>query len=910
MRKLKGKGIYQLFILMMLVLLILTITSITIIYKIVYREKKDYLHELSDNQKEIIQSIYKETNDEKTVLNILYKEREITDGLGETGEYAIGYSKNDSIFFLLRMRQGSHIKDTPIPLNSDKAIPLQYALAKNTGFIQGLDYRGNMVLAYCTYIPEFKWGLVTKMDVSEVRSPFYRAGLYAIISAIILVLFATILFRRFSRPITKKIAESEENYRRLFEYSAIPIWKEDYSDIKEYFDHLKDSGITDFRTYFETHKDKINHLASLIKVVEINQKSVELFNADSKDDVIRNMLFYFNEASLEVFREEMILLAEGGKRFECEIPIRTLTGEIKTLYMHLSVVTGFEDTLSNVMVSFIDITERKINEEKLVRSRQEWIETFDLIPDMVTILDKRHRILRANKAATEKLGVSQKDINGMFCYQCTHGTQESPKFCPHAMMLKDGKEHIADFYEEKLGMDLLVSVTPIYDNNGNITGSVHISRDVTEHKKKEKELNKLNKTLSALGKSSQEMTRASDELFYMEAVCSIIVNDCGHAMVWIGFAEDDEEKTVRPVAYSGFEEGYLDKLNISWDDSERGKGPTGTAIRTGKPTICKNILNDPCFEPWRDEAIKRGYASSIVLPLKTDNKTFGAISIYSKEADPFSADEIELLSELANDLSYGIISIRSRVAQKEADKVLKEKNAELVEINATKDKFFKIIAHDMKNPFISLLGASELLYENAHKYNSEKIARLTKVLNDSAKSGYDMLLNMLEWSRSQAGSMIFQPEKINLKEQINKNHASLLEFACGKKVNLNFDIASDTQVYADKNMLDTVLRNLINNALKFTPEGGKVTVSTKRDNGSVIISVKDTGVGIKKSDFDKLFRTDIKFSQPGTNHEGGTGLGLLLCKEFVEKHGGTLWVESEEDKGSTFYFSLKNIENS
>jgi PAS domain S-box-containing protein len=894
---------------MTIVLLFLTGISIVIIYNTINSGKRTLLKELCENQSEIIKSIYKETMDTKAVLDVLYKQKEITKGLGNTGEYTIGYAKNDSIYFLLRMRSDIRPNLNPISLKSDLAIPLQYALSKNTGFIKGLDYSGIEVLAYCIYIPELKWGIVTKMNITEVNMPFYKASVFTLLISIILILVATIIFRRASRTINKKIENSEENYWRLFEYSAIPIWKEDYSEIKKHFDQLRSSGVKDFRDYFETHNDEISHLASLIKVVDINQKSVEFFEAESKERVIKNMLFYFNEESLKVFREELIVLAEGGKRFECEMPIRTLSGDIKTLDMHLSVVKGYEDTLSNVLVSFIDITDRKKNEEKLIRSREEWIETFDLIPDMITILDKKNKILRANKAATEKLGTSKKNILGSHCFQCVHGKQESPSFCPHAMMLKDGKEHMADFYEEKLGMDMLVSVTPIYDKDGNITGSVHIARDITEHKKKEKELNKLNRTLDALSRSSQEMTRAKNELLFLNEVCNIIINYCGYMMVWIGYAEDDEEKNVKPVAFSGFEEGYLETLNITWADTERGNGPTGRAIRTGEMAICKNMLTDPAFEPWRIDAIKRGYASSIVFPLMNNSKTFGAITIYSKEPDSFTDDEIELLSELADDLAYGITSIRSRIAQSEAEEALKSKNAELIELNATKDKFFNIIAHDMKNPFISLIGASELLYENAPKYDSEKVSKFAKILYDSAKSGFDMLVNLLEWARSQSGSMVFDPETINLKELIKKVLSNCIDYACSKKVNLNFDIAGNVKVYADKNMLETVLRNLVNNALKFTPKGGDVTVSTKNENGGVVISVKDTGIGIKKSDFDKLFRTDIKFSNPGTEHEGGTGLGLLLCKEFVEKHGGAIWVESEVDKGSTFYFNLKNSEN-
>jgi PAS domain S-box-containing protein len=191
--------------------------------------------------------------------------------------------------------------------------------------------------------------------------------------------------------------------------------------------------------------------------------------------------------------------------------------------------------------------------------------------------------------------------------------------------------------------------------------------DISERKNREKERERYNRTLRAINKSNQAMMYAADECRYMEEVCKIVVEDCGYTMVWIGFAEDDEGKTVRPVAYSGFEEGYIDTLKITWADTERGHGPTGTAIRTGKPTTCRNMLTDPRFEPWRKEAIKRGYASSIVLPLMAGGKAFGALTIYSKEPDPFSEDEVKLLAELANDLSYSITAIRWREALRESE---------------------------------------------------------------------------------------------------------------------------------------------------------------------------------------------------------------------------------------------------
>jgi PAS domain S-box-containing protein len=203
-----------------------------------------------------------------------------------------------------------------------------------------------------------------------------------------------------------------------------------------------------------------------------------------------------------------------------------------------------------------------------------------------------------------------------------------------------------------------------------VKGSVHVAHDITERKKKEIELKKLNSALKALGRSSQAMLHAKNEAGYLDEICRIIVEDCGFTMVWIGFAEHDAGKTVRPVAYAGFEEGYLSTLEITWADSERGRGPTGNAIRSGKPYICRNMHIDPAFTPWRAEALRRGYAASIVLPLIADGIAIGAINIYSKEPDSFSSAEAELLSELASDLSHGITTLRMRAALESATETL------------------------------------------------------------------------------------------------------------------------------------------------------------------------------------------------------------------------------------------------
>jgi len=196
--------------------------------------------------------------------------------------------------------------------------------------------------------------------------------------------------------------------------------------------------------------------------------------------------------------------------------------------------------------------------------------------------------------------------------------------------------------------------------------------DIDQHKKAQEELIQLNRTLNALGKSSHVMMHSNNEFQYLQEICKIIIKDCGYLMVWVGYARDDHKKSVEPVAYFGFDKDYISKLNITWDDSAQGRGPTGTAIRTGKPSVCRNMHNDPNFVPWRDEALKRGYASSLVLPLLSENKAFGAISIYAREPDAFSEGDVDLLANLANDLAYGITNIRLRESEKEAAGKIKE----------------------------------------------------------------------------------------------------------------------------------------------------------------------------------------------------------------------------------------------
>ena len=537
------------------------------------------------------------------------------------------------------------------------------------------------------------------------------------------------------------------------------------------------------------------------------------------------------------------------------------------------------------------------------------------------------------------------------------------------------------------------------------------------------ELLKVNRALKAHGKSDQALMRADAETEFLDAVCRIVVEDCGHAMVWVGLAEEDEARTVRPVAQAAFEAGYLETLEITWADTERGRGPTGTAIRTGQPSRCGNMLTDPGFAPWRAEAIKRGYASSLVLPLLAEGRAFGAMTIYSKQPDGFSDDEVRLLTELADDLAYGITALRLRAAKaraEEAQRQSEERYRSLVELSPEAlfvNRTGRIV---LVNPAaLQLFGASsaeqllgkspfEVLHPDCHAMMRERItqvlagqrvpfleekvirldgavvdvevvaapvmdqgeraiqvllrditqrkqaqAALQKTTEDLTRSNRDLEQfayvashDLQEPLRAVGGYVkLLQlrfPDKLDAKaqgyiagafegatrmEQLIRDLLAFsrvgtrgdpfvptdLEDALRQALrNLEVSLTSTQATVAhdplptlpvDATQIMQLFQNLVGNALKFHGEQPpNIHIGAQRQDGRWVFWVRDNGIGIEPQYYEKIFQI---FQRLHTRKDyPGTGIGLAICKRIVERHSGTIWVESQPGQGSTFYFSL------
>jgi len=235
---------------------------------------------------------------------------------------------------------------------------------------------------------------------------------------------------------------------------------------------------------------------------------------------------------------------------------------------------------------------------------------------------------------------------------------------------------------------------------------------------------------------------------------------------------------------------------------------------------------------------------------------------------------------------------------------IKNYEFKLIELNATKDKFFSIIAHDLKSPFNAIVGYGEMLLEQLREKDYEKSEEYASFVLQSSNRAMDLLMNLMEWAQSQSGRMPFNPEKIDCKSIIDDSIELFEDAAIQKELTFSTQVPDNVCIFADKAMISTVFRNLISNAIKYTKPKGKIRIQVEKKQDMCLFSVADSGIGIPQPSIEQLFRIDQSFSTSGTNNEKGTGLGLILCKEFIEKHGGSIWVESEEGKGSCFYFTL------
>lgn len=356
-----------------------------------------------------------------------------------------------------------------------------------------------------------------------------------------------------------------------------------------------------------------------------------------------------------------------------------------------------------------------------------------------------------------------------------------------------------------------------------------------------------------------------------------------------------------------------DELLIAEDLSARlrkigyeitGTVPTGEeALKLCETAIPDVILMDIMLGKGMDgietqKIIKEKYNVPVIyLTSYSDPVTVSRAKLtepYGYIIKPFDERELHTTIEMA-------------VHKHKTETALRDREKELRELNKTKDKLFSIIAHDLKNPFLGILGFTEVLANSYEKYSEEERLKMVRFINNSATNTYRLLENLLEWSRIQISGIKVVPSDIIADELISDTTEMLLESAARKNISVSIKTEKDTKICTDESMLKTIIRNLLSNAIKFTPKGGSICLRTDRIRGGIKITVQDNGSGIQETSLKNLFSLNRNTSTNGTDGEKGTGLGLILCKEFTDKLQGKIIAESTPGKGTKITVELPSL---
>jgi PAS domain S-box-containing protein len=534
-----------------------------------------------------------------------------------------------------------------------------------------------------------------------------------------------------------------------------------------------------------------------------------------------------------------------------------------------------------------DITTHKKAEEALEKEQFLISALMNNLSDHVYFKDLESKFIRNNKAHVLSFGLTDAEQligKSDFDFFAEHAARQA--YEDEQQIIKTGQPILK---EEKLTRkdrsDAWFSAIkmPLRNKDGSIIGTFGISRDITQRKRSEFE----NIALF-------EITRGITSSNNLDELLKLIHG----SLAKVVYAENCLIALYDKVTGNFSFPYFVDEVERIPSPTSMRKSCTAYVFRTVKPLLLSQQVFDELEAKGEVELVGTNSPSWIGIPLQTPSEVIGVLVLqhYEKE-NVYSENDVKFLMSIGSQIAIAI-------ERKKAEEEINLKNEQLQVINAEKDKFFSIIAHDLRGPLSSFVGATQILTEEIQSMKINEIKEIAVEMKTSASNIYNLLENLLEWSRLKRGGMDFVPEKLNLKMMFIECVNILSESARKKGISIELNITDNIVVFADRHMFETVIRNLVSNAIKFTSTGGFVHLSAVQTGHSVEVEVKDSGIGMSPELKNRLFQINEKTSRPGTEGELSTGLGLLLCKEFIEKHEGKIRVESEVGKGSTFSFII------
>ncbi|MGA9141812.1 MAG: PAS domain S-box protein [Methanocella sp.] len=574
------------------------------------------------------------------------------------------------------------------------------------------------------------------------------------------------------------------------------------------------------------------------------------------------------------------------------------------VWSHVSVSPIFD--CSNVYLGFfslhVDLTEQKLAEEQL-RARQAKLESiFRAAPVGIGI--SVNRVMKeANIWLCEMLGYAKDefiDRDARLFYPRDVEYRQVGKAIS-SVRENDNISTIETRWQRKDGgiIDVLLCFTLIEQGDPQ-AGVTFTAVDITGRKQAEQVLRRANRALKALTKCGESLVHSTDENALLQDICQIIVEVGGYRLAWIGYAEMDPAKTIRPMAFSGYENGYVGSINALWSDADRGRGPTGIAIRTGRHHIVRYIRNDSKFTPWREEALKRGYASVIGLPLHSNDTTFGALTIYSETPDAFDTEEVELLSELADNLAFGIMALRDRIQRNVAEKAHEDARDQA-------ELYLDLMGHDINNLNQVGIGFLEIALDtlDLDDYGRDLLSHPLTALEGSSL----LISNVKKLQKVRSGEIRHKKMDVgDVLERVREHYSNLH----GENIVINCPYTTGYTVIANELLYD-VFSNLVGNAIKHSNGRPAIDISVERVRENDVeccrITVEDNGPGIPDDLKVRIFNRHLR----GNTKAKGSGIGLYLVKTLADDFGGRVHVEDrvpgDRSKGSKFIVVLPMVKN-
>lgn len=609
-----------------------------------------------------------------------------------------------------------------------------------------------------------------------------------------------------------------------------------------------------YEMLIETMNEGIASVDLEENITFVNAVACKIFGY-SKDELLKmNLRQLTTEEDFDKIRTQTSIRKQGDSG-QYNLHIVKKSGEERILRLNATPLFSYDGLFQGTMAVFDDITEQKRAERALIESYERFETVLDSIEAIIYVADMdSYELLFVNKYTKDMMG----DIVGSICWKALQKDKKGPcEFCTNKFLLEEGKP--TGIYSWEFQNPVTNRWYHIQDRAIKWIDDRYVRLEIATDITKVKE--------------TEEALRESEEKFRFLAENT---ND----VIWV-MDKNGRFRYISPA---------VEKL--------RGYTPEEVIQQKPEEMLTPDSLKKvekAMAEVFAYIDMGQRQREAVTLDLQQPCKDGNVI---------WTEAVITLIFDDNGQFVFFLGASRDISKRRQVEEALRESEQQLREINASKDKFFSIIAHDIRNPLGVMIGYTDMLLSYYKEFKSKDILDSLTTINRASKELLNLLENLLTWARSQTGRIDFEPQSENLSFMVNDAIVLQKEAARAKQILLSADIDASLEVFVDEQMLKTILRNLLSNAIKFTREGGTVTISSKIVAEFVQVTVSDSGVGIEPGILDTLFRIDISHSTPGTNQEKGSGLGLILCKEFVATHGGDIWIESEVDVGSTFSFTI------